>query len=141
MGLGPCVLPTAYISANSAEMWRSDGTEAGTFPVGSLGYGCRVQITPVGDALFFAAVRGSAGCGLWKTDAAGTPASTVSDSVSSPSDLVSFGGALYFTAPGPAGGSLWEKDGTPPRTRVVRGLSRENALPQFVLMRGVGESL
>lgn len=131
----------AYVSANIAEMWRSDGTEAGTFPVGSLGYSCRVQITPVGDALFFATDRGSAGCGLWKTDAAGTPASIVSDSVSSPSDLVSFGGALYFTAPGPAGFSLWKTEGTSSGTEVVSVLNRETASSNSRLMGEVNGSL
>jgi ELWxxDGT repeat protein len=130
----------AVFGSNSLAMWRSDGTEAGTLPVGSPG-GCRDQITPVGDAVFFAAARGSAGCGLWKTDAAGTPASIVSDSVSSPSGLVSFGGALYFTAPGPVGFSLWKTDGTSSGTVVVRVLSRETASSNSVLMGGIDGSL
>src|SRR6185295_16050631 len=59
----------------------------------------------------------------------------------SPSDLVSFGGALYFTAPGPAGFSLWKTNGTSSGTEVVTVLSRETASSNSRLMAEVDGSL
>jgi ELWxxDGT repeat protein len=116
------------------ELWRSDGTEAGTFPVGAFGSQGRIPIVAVGDTVFFTAAQGSGNRrtgtpptpSLWKTDSAGTQAALVSDSVSDPTGLVNFGGTLYFMAPGPAGYSLWKTDGSAPGTQVVRVVGRES---------------
>jgi len=132
--VGSVLLFPAHDSPNGWELWRSDGTEAGTFLVGpESGDSAPNQITPVGDVAFFSAAfiePRSTGPGirrLWKTDSAVTRASVVSDSVSDPTRLVNFGGTLYFTAPGPAGFSLWKTDGSSAGTDVVRVLSRENS--------------
>ncbi len=131
---GAVLLFPAHSTQNGWEVWRSDGTETGTFSVGpGTADSAPDQITPVGDAAFFSAVfrePRSVGPGirrLWKTDPAVTRASVVSDSVSDPTRLVNFGGTLYFTAPGPAGFSLWKTDGSSTGTEVVRVLSRANS--------------
>ena len=125
------------------ELWRSDGTEAGTFMVGSgTGDSGPVQITPVGDSVFFSSIfvePRSLGPGvrrLWKTDSTGTPASIVSDAFFDPTGLVNFSGALYFAASGPEGLSLWKTDGTPGGTSVVRALSRRENSSSSVLPLG-----
>ncbi len=119
------------------ELWRSDGTEGGTMLVADTNPGkansVPDEITQVGDAVFFSAdfvEPRSLWPGtrrLWKTDSSGSRPSLVSDSVSDPTRLINFGGTLYFTAPGPAGFSLWKTDGSSAGTEVVRVLSRENS--------------
>ncbi len=129
-GYGLTVVGAAVVFPAGApggwEMWRSDGTEAGTFPVGAFGSQGPIPIVPVGDMVFFTAAPGSGNRRLWKTDSAGAQASVVSDSILDPTALVNFGGTLYFMAPGPAGFSLWKTDGSPAGTQVVRVVGRES---------------
>jgi ELWxxDGT repeat protein len=103
------------------ELWRSDGTPAGTYRVKDIYPGpdssfpyCFVE---VGGTLFFAASDGAGGQELWRTD--GTEAGTlrVKDILpgggnSTPSFLTNAGGTLFFTASDAAAGELWRSDGT-----------------------------
>ena len=103
------------------ELWRSDGTPAGTFRVKDILPGpnssspyCFVE---VGGILFFAANDAVGGQELWRTD--GTEAGTlrVKDILpgggnSSPSFLTDAGGTLFFTASDASSGELWRSDGT-----------------------------
>jgi ELWxxDGT repeat protein len=65
-------------AAQDSELWKSDGTTAGTVrvadinPTGSSGAS---ELTDVNGTLFFRATDGSTGRELWKSD--GTPAGTV----------------------------------------------------------------
>ncbi|MES1242148.1 MAG: ELWxxDGT repeat protein [Acidobacteriota bacterium] len=114
------------------ELWRSDGTEAGTRLVrdicpGSCS-GVPRWLTAVGTTLYFSANDGAHGAELWKSD--GTEAGTVlvSDAVpglqgSLPINLFAYGGALYFSAEEPATGrELWTSDGTAAGTALVKDL-------------------
>ncbi|WP_188113360.1 hypothetical protein [Nocardioides humilatus] len=102
------------------ELWKSDGTFAGTVKLPeSLGFGTSSpdQLTAVGDLLFYRTKTSIGSDQLWKTD--GTPGGTEPVGPSGPSnnaqpgDLTDFGGTLYyregFDAPeAPAGGTeLW----------------------------------
>ena len=103
------------------ELWRSDGTQAGTSRVkdispgpGSSGPYCFAE---VGGTLYFGASDGTAGQELWRTD--GTEAGTfrVKDIApgggnSSPRFLTSAGGTLFFTASDAFSFELWRSDGT-----------------------------
>ena len=101
-------------------LWRSDGTEAGTFRVADLS---TVSFpVNVNGTLFFAASDGTHGIELWKSD--GTVAGTVlvrdvvsGGAGSSPSNLVSHGGALYFRLG--LDGAIWKSDGTEAGTVLV----------------------
>jgi ELWxxDGT repeat protein len=113
------------------ELWRSDGTAAGTqlfheFVPGTGGttiYWFRV----VGDKLFFSAYDGK-GQELWVTDGtvAGThrtrdinPGSASSD----PYPLGVLNGRIYFTANnGTLGAELWRSDGTKAGTVLVKDI-------------------
>ncbi len=146
--VGGELLFPARSNQNGWELWRSDGTEAGTFAVGSgPGDSMPTEITPVGDAVFFSAVfvePRSSGPGirrLWKTDAAGSRATIVSDSVSDPTRLANLGGTLYFTAPGPAGFSLWKTDGSSAGTEVVQVVSRKDSSSWAFPLGELGGSL
>ncbi len=89
------------------ELWRSDGTEAGTRLVHDICPGACSGLprwlTAVGTTLYFSADDGAHGPELWKSD--GTDAGTVlvKDVVpglggSSPINLFELGGSIYFAA-------------------------------------------
>jgi ELWxxDGT repeat protein len=115
------------------ELWRSDGTPAGTFMVKDLAPGATHSMpngfTQLrGNAAVFAASPNSfegVSSDLWVTD--GTAAGTVKlldvrpgMRGSNPRDFVRFGGAVYFTADdGAHGRELWKTDGTTGGTLLV----------------------
>ena len=118
--------------AEGAELWRSDGTEAGTFLVrdigrdpGSTGV---AELAPLGNQVLFPARLGAGPAGLWKSDgsAAGT---RVVKGVPWPQGLTAASGFLYFTAGSPDAGcrdsqpacrGLWRTDGTRAGTRLLK---------------------
>ena len=64
---------------NGQELWKSDGTDAGTVMVNDINSGSSAsspfQLTAVGNTLFFYADDGTNGIELWKSD--GTTLGTV----------------------------------------------------------------
>ena len=120
------VLNTA---AEGAELWRSDGTEAGTFQVRDIGFDPGSGAGPLaslGGQALFSARTGAGPAGLWRTDgtAAGTRAFKF---VPWPQGFVNAGSSLYFTAGAPGACAnylapcrgLWKTDGTRAGTRQV----------------------
>nr|NCS42022.1 hyalin [Microcystis aeruginosa BS13-10] len=117
---------------NGEELWKSDGTAAGTVLVkdirpGYSGFGPR-YLTAVGNTLFFTADDGVNGTELWKSD--GTAAGTVlvkdirpGLSTSYPFSLTAVGNTLYFRAyDGVNGYELWKSDGTAAGTVLVKDI-------------------
>ncbi|MBW2457361.1 MAG: hypothetical protein JRI68_22830 [Deltaproteobacteria bacterium] len=110
------------------ELWKSDGTAAGTAMVrdiDTLGDSDPVGMTRFGDHVYFGATHPSSGRELWRTD--GTEAGTelVQDInlgsgdglyvTGVPNNLVVFDGALYFRAqdtPPDDQPQVWRTDGT-----------------------------
>ena len=102
-------------SINAGELWRSDGTSAGTIMLkdiktGPGGSGPHLP-TNVDGTVFFHAYDDGGGSGLWRTD--GTQAGTVlvkefQEPNSLPSFLTPFKGKLFFIQ----GSELWRSDGT-----------------------------
>ena len=109
------------------ELWKSDGTAAGTVLVKDInpatvsGFSEVTDLTPIGDTLYFAANDGTHGMELWKTDehdsqhrhGQGRPAGNRphGDNITSGTDAVAFltelNGDLLFTADdGSHGGEL-----------------------------------
>ncbi|MFU7560741.1 ELWxxDGT repeat protein [Roseiconus sp. JC912] len=88
------------------ELFRSDGTQAGTMIVDDLTIGSSTspeELTPFGTELFFSAIAPSGGRHLFKTD--GTTISMVADTTeglgsSDPLDLEVVGSELFFSAQG-----------------------------------------
>ncbi len=135
----------AFFSANDKvngrELWRTDGTTAGTFMVKDIlpgrPNGYPSELTAVGDVLFFRADDGESGRELWRSD--GTEAGTfrVADinpglENSYPSDLTALGNMLFFRADdGISGSELWKSDGTAAGTQRVADINPglENAYP------------
>jgi len=130
---------TAYDSVNGEELWRSDGTAAGTVAVADINpgdYGSYPSnLTVVGNTLFFQAYDSVNGIELWKSD--GTAAGTVlvkdilpGSSGSFPRNLTAVGNTLFFTANDNVNGTeLWKSDGTAAGT--VLGSGQEYP-PQFL---------
>jgi ELWxxDGT repeat protein len=122
-----------YDVVHGRELWRTNGTTAGTVMVkdvypGSFG-GYPYDLTAVGGELFFATQSyPNYRYQLWKTD--GTEAGTVmvkdfTDSAYENyfNSIAEANGTLYFTLYGPQGNELWKSDGTDAGTVVVKDIN------------------
>jgi ELWxxDGT repeat protein len=125
----------AHSSASGAELWRSDGTEAGTVmikdidpgPGGSLGQ--YSDLTNIGGTLFFTAYDPTHGNGLWRSN--GTATGTVLVKAinparysSYPANLTDFRGSAFFTASdGTHGIELWKTNGSAAGTFMVKDIA------------------
>lgn len=115
VALGSLAVFTNYDPVHGLEIWRSDGTAAGTHPILDLCPGiCSSDpggLTVVGGTVFFGADDGVHGRSLWKTD--GTAAGTTLVREVEPSLTVALGSLLVFSAATPeAGQEIWRSDGT-----------------------------
>ncbi|MBL8826809.1 MAG: hypothetical protein JNM18_07460, partial [Planctomycetaceae bacterium] len=123
---------TTFDYEHGTELWRSDGTSAGTYLLLDIRAGGRssaiANLTVVGSLVFFAANDGVIGSELWKTDGTLGGTQLVSDinpgaSSGSPSNLLDVNGTLFFGANNPAAGTeLWKSDGTSAGTVLVKDI-------------------
>jgi ELWxxDGT repeat protein len=117
-----------------AELWKSNGTAAGTVMVKDIRTGNGESSTPaqlvaVGSTLFFQADDGTNGRELWKSDGTGPGTTMVADinpggdafvNNEFPGIVVNANGTLFFVADdGTTGDELWKSDGTGPGTVLV----------------------
>ncbi len=107
-------------------LWRTDGTRAGTAAVLAGGSPLRLgtDIAPwshafLGGVLYVSACGERLGCGIWRTD--GTAAGTRLAIDRKPLDMAAAGGQLFFLADG----RLWASDGTEAGTRNLAGVPLE----------------
>src|SRR6266853_1734002 len=144
----PVPAPTFFLLAandgvSGPELWKSDGTEAGTVRVKDInpspGAGSSPRgLTVFNNALYFSASDGSTGVELWKTDGTEGGTERVKDIApgvgsiggileplsSSPSGFTVFNNALYFSADdGVSGRELWKTDGTEGGTALVKDIN------------------
>ncbi|HEX8532343.1 MAG TPA: ELWxxDGT repeat protein, partial [Cytophagales bacterium] len=129
----------AHDDAANWEIWKSDGTGAGTRKVKEINPGPASAwspeaplphrvVVPLQGTAYFTATDGVNGTELWKTD--GTEAGTVmvkdirpGAGSSMPHNLTVRDGVLYFAAnDGVNGTELWRSDGTAAGTRLVRNI-------------------
>ncbi len=126
------VIFTAYDDYKGSELWKSDGTEAGTVMIKDIREGLTgsgpANLIVFGENVFFTANNGINGIELWKSD--GTEVGTVmikdiraGSLSSSPENLFVLGETLYFTATnGTNGKELWKSDGTDTGTVMVKDI-------------------
>ncbi|MFM8893398.1 MAG: ELWxxDGT repeat protein, partial [Planctomycetia bacterium] len=105
--VGSTLFFVADDGVNGSELWKSDGTTAGTVLVkdiepGSFG-ASPTSLTAVGNTLYFRAYTATNGHELWKSDGTATGTVLVKDirpgsSGSSLTSLTAVGNTLYFTA-------------------------------------------
>ncbi len=111
------------------ELWRSDGTAAGTRMVKDLCPGAcsglPVWMTAVGSTLYFAAEDGAHGRELWKSDGTEAGTTLVRDIIpgldgGNPAYPFELNGKLFFGATKPDGTqAFWTSDGTEAGTTVL----------------------
>ncbi len=123
---------TAFNVDDGEELWRSDGTEAGTTMVKDIFPGSgdgtyQAGLTVFQGELYFAAEDNDHGVELWRSD--GTDAGTllvrdISSGVASsvPKYFTVSDGTLYFSAQTSDGTELWASDGTEAGTLQVADL-------------------
>ena len=121
-------------TVNGTELWKSDGTEAGTMLVKNINPGpassLPVNLIAIGNNLFFTANNGTNGYELWKSN--GTEAGTMmvkefnpgaAGGLSSSYPFADIGGALYLAASSPSTGlELWKSDGTEAGTVLIKDI-------------------
>jgi ELWxxDGT repeat protein len=139
-----------FIETVGCELWRSDGTAAGTQPVKRFAptpgpYGgtfCPLQLARSGGKLFLSAAEQPGDVELWVSD--GTPAGTQllkdirpGEQGSSPLQLTDGYGTLLFAADdGVHGRELWASDGTAAGTRLLADLApgMQSGSPEALLV-------
>ncbi len=122
---------------NGTELWRSNGTAAGTYMLKNIN--ASASSTPktffvMGNTLYFSAYEPGSGYELWKTD--GTAAGTVlvkdirdggGFRGSKPAEFTPFKGELYFKALNDqTGNQIWKTDGTTAGTVQVTKINQDN---------------
>jgi ELWxxDGT repeat protein len=136
----------SYFSADDAvhgrELWRSDGTAAGTYLVKDInpaGGSDPVRLTAVGSTLYFLAIDALHGRELWKSD--GTAAGTVRVKDIRPGPVGAFPGDQYSGGPlivvngrlvfaaddGVHGEELWVSNGTATGTKLLKDIDPGSA--------------
>ncbi len=127
---------TVFFAAGSTssgvELWKSNGTAAGTVQVKDARIGTSGSnpnnLTNVNGTLYFTADNGIGGLELWRsngTDAGTSPVKDIFTGAfdSNPSFLTNVNGTLFFAATdGPGGTELWKSNGTSGGTVRVKDI-------------------
>jgi ELWxxDGT repeat protein len=139
VSIGNTVYFAADDAVNGSELWRSDGTDAGTYMVKDIQPGSTssgpVRFTVLGNQVLFFANDGVHGDELWVTDGTSDGTTLVKDINPGPGhsirrnfiqqkrDRMVMNGILYFAADnGTAYSQLWRTDGTEGGTVFVRNV-------------------
>jgi len=119
-----------YFSRGYQELWKSDGTPAGTVLIAAVG-GEIENLTDV-DGMAFFSVNGNQ---LWRSD--GTAAGTIllrqfhfGNNWKVLDQFIAYHGMLFFAGDDdPTGIELWRSDGTVQGTTIVRDINPQPAVP------------
>jgi ELWxxDGT repeat protein len=114
---------------NGNELWRSDGTEAGTRLVKDVKPGATSSyplcLTKVGDVFYFSAGYRYNPTELWKSDGTADGTVLVKGGLSSIGYLTNVGGVLYISV----ANDIWTSDGTDAGTALCSTCSYPATLP------------
>ncbi len=126
---------TNVVDSGNLDLWKTDGTSAGTAPVQTGGYARNIYfLTALGSKVFFQAsdvdANGNSPHGpeLWSSDGTNNGTAMVTDintttASSNPTSLVAVGSEIFFNALtyAPVNGTfLWQSDGTAADTAPVK---------------------
>jgi ELWxxDGT repeat protein len=139
---------------NGFELWRTDGTNAGTFMVKDIHQGVGSSIIYTNEKQYFAQLNGYLyfgaaesvnGAELWRTD--GTEAGTtlvadidtsapaIPNQGSNPAYFCVYNNEIYFSAYRPVDGrELWKTDGTAQGTTLVKDIAAGDGLPTNMIV-------
>jgi ELWxxDGT repeat protein len=141
---------TARDETYETELWKSDGTSAGTVVVKDIlpgaGSSYPGYLTAIGNTLYFSAYDGLER-ELWRSDGTANGTFLVKDinsgsGSSSPGELKAIGNTLYFRAFDDTNGTeLWSSDGTSAGTRLIRDISPGENSSWPTYLTAVGASL
>lgn len=118
-----------FASESSGEIWRTDGTRQGTYPLngpdGRVSTCSSEAPAAMGAQVFFAGRNEARDCELWTSDGTSAGTRLVKDLVpgsgwGSPFRLMTANRKVFFLSQASGGRSLWISDGTPDGTRQVR---------------------
>ncbi|UZR97363.1 MBG domain-containing protein [Chondrinema litorale] len=139
-----------YFAANDGthgrELWRSDGTEAGTYMVKDINPGSGSsflsELTEIDGTLFFAAYNKTYGGEVWKSDGTTSGTQIVKDinpgsSSINPVNFTEYKGKLVFnTYVNPEKQSIWITDGTAGNTTMLA----EYEIIEELTIRGIAST-
>ncbi len=138
LGLCPLGSELIFVADNGTygyELWKSDGTEAGTGLIKNIRAGTGNGVPSnwgknlaYNGYVYTAGDNGTTGWELWRSD--GTPGGTTlfknirpGTSGSNPNWFTIANGTFYFVAnDGTAGAELWKTDGSPENTAMVKNI-------------------
>lgn len=135
---------TLFFTAKDAkgrELWKSDGTQAGTVRVKNIRPGAKGsnphELVDVGGTLFFVANDGAHGDELWSSDGTAAGTAMVEDITpgaggTSIAHLANAASVLTFFVVEPTH-QLWRSDGTPGGTSLVAELPSDGQPPEPLL--------
>jgi ELWxxDGT repeat protein len=118
---------TLFLAANDGthgtELWKSNGTEAGTQLVKDMTPGSSnstlSNLTDVNGTLFF-----NRNGKLWTSDGTGAGTQPVGDASTNPQNLTNVAGTLYFQGTDPTNGAeLWKSNGLAAGTMPVKDIN------------------
>jgi ELWxxDGT repeat protein len=132
LAVGSTTFFTVGDGVNEWELWKSDGSPAGTALVKGItanGAGSDIGwLTNVNGTLFFTTYDGTHGTALWKSDGTAVGTVLLKDIFPAfggplPSYLTNAGGTLFFSAYDGNGTELWKSDGTAAGTVLVKDIN------------------
>jgi len=139
--LGNSLCFRANDGTHGIELWKSNGTAAGTAMVKNIRPGANQSSTPnefttIGGTTYFVATNGKTGRELWKTNGTSASTSLVKDinpgsGGAGVASLHAFGTNLVFRAnDGANGAEPWRSDGTPAGTVMIKDINTSAGFQQ-----------
>jgi ELWxxDGT repeat protein len=135
--LGSIILFSATDGTNGTELWKTDGTAAGTIMVKDIRSGSSssspTSFVVMGGFAYFLANDGVVGGALWRTDGTAANTTLVKDvnptsTSTSISNLTAIGSTLYFRGDdGTNGQEPWTSNGTTAGTAMLKNIAPGSA--------------